>query len=243
MITQQPPLPGCRRRQNLGVESPMQVRRKLLRHHASAIVHLQQVTAAVGGEVAAAGMPEFAAQHQHIAGPAQYRLRGPALPMALALGRRPAGAVAAGYDQGRAEVGVDVVEVDLCRADLHRHDEARIGQQALRQLHGQVIQVRFQADEPWVAAPGGLADDMAITAKGGFGQLDDPGQVQVRQPQRVAIEHAFVVVEQAAVVPVLGLEPVDGAAQGRHPSAVEYTGQQHEAVSVQHLQTLRCRAG
>ncbi|MNV94981.1 hypothetical protein D3C71_1898280 [compost metagenome] len=103
--------------------------------------------------------------------------------------------------------------------------------------------MRLQADEPRMAAPGGLADDVAIAAKGGFGQFNDPGQVQVRQPQGVTVEHTFVLVEQAAVIPVQRLELVDGRVQGCGARRVEHAWQQYEAIPVQRRKILGRRLG
>ncbi|MMZ70322.1 hypothetical protein D3C80_1887630 [compost metagenome] len=55
-----------------------------------------------------------------------------------------------------------------------------------------------------MAAPGGLADDVAILAQRCFSQLDHPRQVKILQPEWVAVEHALIVLDQAVVVPVLG---------------------------------------
>ncbi|MOA19688.1 hypothetical protein D3C78_1400910 [compost metagenome] len=78
---------------------------------------------------------------------------------------------------------------------------------------------------------------MAIGAEGRLGQLDDPVDVEKRQPQRIAVEHALVMVAQAAVVPVLGLEAVDRRAQGGDPGSIQHSRQQDETVAVQCLQT------
>ncbi|MCY1359889.1 hypothetical protein D9M69_464900 [compost metagenome] len=96
--------------------------------------------------------------------------------------------------------------------------------------------MQLGADEAGVAAPGGLADHVAVAAEGRFGQLDDAGQVEVGQPQRVAVEHAFVVVEQPLVVPVDGAQCVDRLAKFGDLALIEHARQQHEAFLVQCLQ-------
>ncbi|MDT4869152.1 hypothetical protein FQZ97_1041680 [compost metagenome] len=122
-------------------------------------------------------------------------------------------------------------------ADLHRQLEGRVGQQAFRQFHHQVVEVQFGADETGMVAPGGLADHMAILAQGGFGQFDHARQVEVGQPFRAAVEHAFeVVVHQAPVVPVDGLQLVDELAQGGYARCVEHLGEQGVALFVQGLE-------
>lgn len=59
----------------------------------------------------------------------------------------------------------------------------------------QMVQVQTHARVAGMAAPGGLADHMAIVAKHRLGQGDQRWQVEKRQPQRVPIEDALVVFE------------------------------------------------
>jgi hypothetical protein len=162
-----------------------------------------------------------------------------ATPILLALRRRPTGVVAAGDHQGRAQVLVDVAQVQLRRADLHRQLEGRIVQQAARQLHRQIVEMQLGTDETGVATPDGLADHMAVGAERRLRQFDHTWQVQIGQPQRVAVEHAFVVIDQAGVVPVLRLQCVDGGAQFGNLAAIQHTSQQREALLVQGLQMVR----
>ena len=155
------------------------------------------------------------------------------MPLGFARLRFAPGAVAAGNHQRRAEVGVDVIQIQVRGADLHRQFEGGIGQQAFRQLHGQVVGMQLAADKARAAAPGGLADDMAVRPECRLGQFDHPGQIEKTQPERRAIEHALVVVvDQALVVPVDGFEPVDGFAQFRDRWRIDHRGQQHEAMLV-----------
>ena len=135
-------------------------------------------------------MPEVAAKQQHVAGLAQHRLGCAAMPLCFARLRFAPGEVAAGDHQRRAEVGVDVVQIQVRGADLHRQFEGGIGQQAFRQLHGQVVGMQLAADKARAAAPGGLADDMAVRPECRLGQFDHPGQIEKAQPERRAIEHA-----------------------------------------------------
>lgn len=190
MLAQQAPLACAAGGQHCRVEAPVQIGRELLRHHPPPVVHLQQVARAVrrAVAVAAAGMPEFAAKEQHVAGSAQHRLGRAVLPLVLVRAGRAAGAVTAGDHQGRAEVRVDRIEIEMRRADLHGQPEGRVGEQGRRQFHDQVVQVQVGADEARMAAPGGLADHVAVGAERGLGQFDHPRQVEVGQPQWRAVE-------------------------------------------------------
>ncbi|MNZ90030.1 hypothetical protein D3C78_1089790 [compost metagenome] len=160
-----------------------------------------------------------------------------ALPLAFATSRRPAGSVTARDHPGGAELGIDIVQVEVRSADLHRQLEGGVGQQALRQLHRQVIHMQFGADKARMAAPGGLADDVAVFSQGRLGQFDDPAQIEKRQPQRVAVEHALVMIEQAAVVPVLRIKAINCSAQRDDLGNVQHAAQQYETLSVQGPQT------
>ncbi len=178
-------------------------------------------------------MPQLAAKEQQIAGAAEDRLGLVAAPVTFAGSGRTAGAVAAGDHPGGRKLCVDVVEIELGGADLHGQFEGRIVQQALRQRHRQMVQMQLAADEAGVAAPGGLADHMAVAAQRRFGQLDHLRQIEVGQPERVAVEYALVVIEAALVVPVDGPQGVDGGAHCRDARRIQYPRQQDEALLMQ----------
>ncbi len=94
--------------------------------------------------------------------------------------------------------------------------------------------MQLAADKARAAAPGGLADDMAVRPECRLGQFDHPGQIKKAQPERRAIEDALVVVvDQALVIPVDGFEAIDGFAQRRDARGIEYGRQQHEALLMQ----------
>src|SRR5262249_34709569 len=74
VVAEQPALAGRTSRHDLRVEPPGEVRRKLLGHHAPAVVDLEQVARLVGRDIIAAAVPDLAAEKQYVAGPAQHRL-------------------------------------------------------------------------------------------------------------------------------------------------------------------------
>jgi hypothetical protein len=96
--------------------------------------------------------------------------------------------------------------------------------------------MQLGADEAGVTTPGGLADHMAVGAERRLRQFDHSLQVQVGQPQRVAVEHAFVMIDQAGVVPVLRLQSVDGGTQLGDLRLVQHLRQQGEPLLVHGLQ-------
>src|SRR5690606_39379463 len=116
-------------------------------------VDLQQVATAIGRTVAAAGVPEVAAKEQHVAGPAQYRFRFATVPGGLAKARLASGAVAARNHPGGAEVGVDVVQIQVRGAHLHGQFEAGVGQQLLGQFNRQIVRMQVATDKARPATP------------------------------------------------------------------------------------------
>ncbi|MOA12340.1 hypothetical protein D3C78_1323220 [compost metagenome] len=97
-----------------------------------------------------------------------------------------------------------------------------------------MVQVQLGADETRMTAPGGHANQVAVRTQGGLGQFDHPRRVQVAQPRRAPVEHAFeMVVHQALVVPVERLELVEKPAQAGDGGGVEHALDQDEALFVQ----------
>lgn len=94
--------------------------------------------------------------------------------------------------------------------------------------------MQLGADEAGMAAPRRLADDMTIRTQRSFRQLDHPWQIQVRQPEWITVEHAFVVIiDQPPIVPMKGLQPVDGRTHGNDLLAVQHRWQQGKALLLQ----------
>lgn len=96
--------------------------------------------------------------------------------------------------------------------------------------------MQFTANEARMAAPGSLADDMAIRAETGFSQLDYTRKIKQGQPERITVKDAFVViVDQTLVVPVDGFEAIDGRSHRLDLRRLQHLAQQNEALLVHGL--------
>ena len=87
-----------------------------------------------------------------------------------------------------------------------------------------------------MAAPGGLADDVALLAHCPFGQINDAGPVNHVQKDALPVEDAFVMLLQGRlVVKAERLQSVNGLAQARDFFGGQDAGDKREAVFVQGL--------
>src|SRR5579862_3491239 len=85
---------------------------------------------------------------------------------------------------------------------------------------------------PGMAAPRGLADDMALISHRGFGKIDDSRHVDELKPERIAIENAFVVIGQAPAIETKWLESVDPAARCFNRFRAQHVRNEGEAIFV-----------
>src|SRR5947207_6916596 len=95
MVAQQAALARIRLRQHIGMKPPRQKRREMLRDLTPAVVNLQQISNLVRSRIQRTGMPDFAAEKQHVARFTKNRLELSPVPTRLALLRFAAGFVGA----------------------------------------------------------------------------------------------------------------------------------------------------
>src|SRR4029077_2487422 len=93
MVSEQPQLSRTASRHHVGVEPPVQIWPKMLRHFPPAVVDLQKVANLVRRPVVATAVPEVTAEEQHVPGVAEYGLRQAAAPMQIGLARATPGPV------------------------------------------------------------------------------------------------------------------------------------------------------
>ena len=202
-------------------------------------MHLQQVAHPVAG-VGRALVPDLAAEDHHVSRLAENPLRRGPLVLGVPV-RRPAGAVTAGHEGGRAELLAEVVEVVVCGGDVHRDAQAGIGHQVFGNRQGLPVGVQALRGPPGAGQPRRHADAVAVGTVQGLGQLDDPGAVEKTGEQRVAVEDVVDGLAEKAV-PLRGpgavealrdrIQGVHGRAQPLDFSGLEDPGQVGVAVAV-----------
>ena len=146
--------------------------------------------------------------------------------------------MAAGDEAGRADLLVQVVQVEVGGGDVDRYAHARVGHHVLRQRERLEVGVQRLVRPPRPGQPGGHGDDVAVRPEHRLGDLDDPGVVQELHEVGVAIEGVVdrpverAVLGPGGAVVALGqrLQPLHVSAELRDLVAVEHAGEVHVPV-------------